>query len=302
MRVVQYTGSNARWKGTLMAEKAPKKPHIFRTALIVALVLAALFALLFADSAYRLVTTDYTVTSARLPAGFDGYRIVQLSDLHAAEFGEDNARLVQKVAAAQPDLIVLTGDFIESEAQIPVTSTLARQLTALAPVYFVSGNHDWASHAIDELFDALTDAGVVCLRNEAVTLACGGDTIILAGVDDPNGHADMPTPDEVAAAVQAAYPGAFTVLLGHRNYWVEEYPALPVDVIFCGHAHGGVIRLPGIGGLIGTDRTLFPDYTEGMFTSGQYQMIVSRGLGQIPQLPRLGNNPEIVCLTLRTAN
>lgn len=285
-----------------MPEKAPKKPHIFRITLILLLILIALFALLFADSAYRLVTTDYTVTSARLPAGFDGYRIVQLSDLHAAEFGEDNARLVQKVAAAQPDIIVLTGDFIESEAQIPVTRTLARQLVALAPVYFVSGNHDWASHAIDELFDALTDAGVVCLRNEAVTLERNGDTIILAGVDDPNGHADMPTPDAVAAAIQTEHPGAFTVLLGHRNYWVEEYPALPVDVIFCGHAHGGVVRLPGIGGLIGTDRTLFPDYTEGMFASGRYQMIVSRGLGQIPQLPRLGNNPEIVCLTLRTTN
>lgn len=285
-----------------MTQNAPKKPHTFRITLVVLLILIALFALLFADSAKRLVTTEYTITSARLPVGFDGYRIVQLSDLHAAAFGKDNARLVQKVAAAQPDLIVLTGDFIESEDQIPVSGTLAQQLVALAPVYFVSGNHDWASHAIDELFDTLTDAGVICLRNEAVTLERNGDTIVLAGVDDPNGHADMPTPNVVAAAVQAEHPGAFTVLLGHRNYWVEEYPTLPVDVIFCGHAHGGIIRLPGIGGLIGTDRTLFPDYTAGMFPSGQYQMIVSRGLGQIPQLPRLLNNPEIVCLTLRTAN
>lgn len=285
-----------------MTKQAPKKPHIFRITLIVLLVLTALFALLFADSAYRLVVTEYTVTSARLPSGFDGYRIVQLSDLHAAEFGKQNTRLVRKVAQAQPDIIALTGDFIESEDQIPVTITLARELVKLAPVYFVSGNHDWASHAIEKLFDALTDAGVTCLRNEAVTLERNGDTIVLAGVDDPNGHADMPTPDEVAAAVQAEHPGAFTVLLGHRNYWVETYPTLPVDVIFCGHAHGGILRLPGIGGLIGTDRNLFPDYTEGMFASGQYQMIVSRGLGQIPQLPRLFNNPEIVCLTLRTTN
>ena len=172
----------------------------------------------------------------------------------------------------------------------------------LAPVYFVSGNHDWASHAISALFDGLADAGVTCLRNEFVTLQRGAGSIVLAGVDDPNGLADMLKPDEVAAAVQAEHPGAFTVLLGHRNYWVEEYPTLPVDVILCGHAHGGVVRLPGVGGLIGTDRTLFPDYTAGMFASGQYQMIVSRGLGQIAQLPRLLNNPEIVCLTLRTTN
>lgn len=285
-----------------MAEKAPKKLHSFRIALAVLLMLAALFALLFADSANRLVTTDYTVTSARLPVDFDGFRIVQLSDLHAAEFGKDNARLVRAVAAAQPDLIVLTGDFIEAEDQIPVTLALARQLVPLAPVYFVSGNHDWASHAISALFDGLADAGVTCLRNEFVTLQRGAGSIVLAGVDDPNGLADMLKPDEVAAAVQAEHPGAFTVLLGHRNYWVEEYPTLPVDVILCGHAHGGVVRLPGVGGLIGTDRTLFPDYTAGMFVSGQYQMIVSRGLGQIAQLPRLLNNPEIVCLTLRTTN
>lgn len=285
-----------------MAEKAPKKLHSFRIALAVLLMLAALFALLFADSANRLVTTDYTVTSARLPVDFDGFRIVQLSDLHAAEFGKDNARLVRAVAAAQPDLIVLTGDFIEAEDQIPVTLALARQLVPLAPVYFVSGNHDWASHAISALFDGLADAGVTCLRNEFVTLQRGAGSIVLAGVDDPNGLADMLKPDEVAAAVQAEHPGAFTVLLGHRNYWVEEYPTLPVDVILCGHAHGGVVRLPGVGGLIGTDRTLFPDYTAGMFASGQYQMIVSRGLGQIAQLPRLLNNPEIVCLTLRTTN
>lgn len=285
-----------------MAKKAPKKLHSFRIALAVLVTLAALFALLFADSANRLVTTDYTVTSARLPADFDGFRIVQLSDLHAAEFGKDNARLVRAVAAAQPDLIVLTGDFIEAEDQIPVTLALAQQLVPLAPVYFVSGNHDWASHAIDALFDGLADAGVTCLRNEFVTLQHGAGSIVLAGVDDPNGRADMPTPDRVAAAVQAEHPGAFTVLLGHRNYWVGEYPTLPVDVILCGHAHGGVVRLPGVGGLIGTDRTLFPDYTAGMFASGQYQMIVSRGLGQIAQLPRLLNNPEIVCLTLRTTN
>lgn len=285
-----------------MAAAPPRKPHKLRIILSVLLLLAAALALLFTDSARRLVTTDYAVTSARLPAAFDGYRIVQLSDLHAVEFGADNARLVRRVAAAQPDLIVLTGDFIESAAQISVTRTLARQLVRLAPVYFVSGNHDWASHAIDELFAALEAEGVVCLRNETVPLRRGEDTILLTGVDDPNGRADMPTPDAVAAAAQAAHPGAFSVFLGHRNYWVTEYPNLPVDVILCGHSHGGIVRLPGVGGLIGTDRTLFPEYTAGMHASGPYQMIVSRGLGQIRQLPRLGNNPEIVCLTLRTTN
>lgn len=272
-----------------------------RRGLCAGLTAAALLALAFLDSAQRLVTTEYEISSARLPQSFDGFRIVQLSDLHAAQFGTDNARLLRAVAAAEPDLIALTGDLIEKAADIPAAAALARRLTELAPVYFVSGNHDWASHAMAALFAALEAAGVLCLRNESAALPRAGGSILLVGVEDPNGPADMEKPPAVVAAAQNGAPETFTVLLAHRNDWVTRYPALPVDVILCGHAHGGVVRLPGVGGLLGADRSLFPDYTEGVTACGRYRMVVSRGLGQATPLLRLGNRPEIVCLTLRTA-
>ncbi len=282
-----------------MKRRTDRKPHTLRAALLAVLCLTGLFSLAFYDSGHRLVTTEYAVASARLPAAFDGLRIVQLSDLHAASFGRDNARLVKTVAAAQPDLIVLTGDFIETADEIGVSETLTRQLAQLAPVYFVSGNHDWASHAAGDLFAALESAGATCLRNEAVTLTRGAQQLLLVGVEDPNSFADLATPDEVVAQAQAAHPGLFTILIGHRNYWVTEYPALPVDVILCGHSHGGIIWLPGVGGLISEDRTLFPVYDAGRYDCGSYAMIVSRGLGQARQFPRLFNNPEVVCVVLR---
>lgn len=233
-----------------------------------------------------------------LPEAFDGFTIVQLSDLHGAEYGVDNSRLVKKVAALSPDIIALTGDFIESVEQIPITEALIRQLTDIAPVYFTSGNHDWASGAIDELKQAVTDSGGVYLSNESVTLEQDGQQIILTGVEDPNSRADMIHPDALLTQISAEHPDSFIILQAHRNDFVTKYPALPCDLILTGHGHGGVIRLPLVGGLLGTDLKLFPTYDAGLFQSGRYTMVVSRGLGDAPMIPRFLNNPEIVSVTL----
>lgn len=233
-----------------------------------------------------------------LPDAFDGFTIVQLSDLHASEYGQNNSTLVEKVAALSPDLIALTGDYIESAEEVPVTETLIRQLTDIAPVYFTSGNHDWASGAIKELKEAVTDSGGVYLSNERVVLEQGGQQIILAGVEDPNGRADMIRPDALLTQISAESPDSFIILQAHRNDFVTKYPSLPCDLILTGHGHGGVIRLPFVGGIIGTDLKLFPAYDAGLFQSGRYTMVVSRGLGDAPLLPRFLNNPEIVSITL----
>lgn len=254
--------------------------------------------LLLWDSSYRPTTTEYDLSYTNLPEAFDGYTIVQLSDLHASEFGEQNSRLVKKVAAISPDLIMLTGDYIESAAQIPITESLIRQLTDIAPVTFTSGNHDWASGAIRELKQAVTDSGGVYLSNECVFLERGGQQIILAGVEDPNGRADMIRPDALLEQISREHPESFLILQAHRNDFVTKYPTLPCDLIFTGHGHGGVIRLPFVGGVIGTEVNLFPTYDAGLFQSGRYTMVVSRGLGDTPLIPRFLNNPEIVAVTL----
>lgn len=278
----------------------PVKRRVLCTFLALLLICAAIVA----DSCCRITVTEYTLEYENLPHSFDGLRIVQLSDLHGMSFGEKNSRLVRRVEGLEPDLILLTGDFIDSEDDIEVTKTLCAQLTELAPVYFASGNHDWGCGSIWELAEALEETGVRYLHNEYEELSLGEESIIIAGVEDPNSLAEMTRPDELAASIRLEHPEKFVMLLGHRNYWPETYPELPVDIIFSGHGHGGVVRLPFVGGVLGTDHNLFPEYDAGIFESGNYRMVVSRGLGGNGSLavPRFLNNPEIVCAELKKSS
>lgn len=268
------------------------------TALIILALIAAAAAFLIKDSRDDLEISRYEVKSQKLPESFDGFKIVQLSDLHGAEFGEDGMGLVEKVKELEPDIIALTGDFVTDEGDLAAVEKLAARLVKLCPVYFVSGNHEFGSGLAVKVRNILERAGVKYLSNEYLTISRGEDGILLGGVEDPLAYADMLSPDELAQKMNDAAPDAFKILLGHRNYWMTEYPELPVDLIFCGHAHGGLIRIPGVGGLIGTDRRLFPDFDAGQFNNGRYTLIVSRGLGNSVPIPRVFNRPEIVCVEL----
>lgn len=271
------------------------------TALIILALIAAAAAFLIKDSREDLEISRYEVASQKLPESFDGFKIVQLSDLHGAEFGEDGMELVDKVGSLEPDMIALTGDFVTDEGDLAAVEKLAARLVKLCPVYFVSGNHEFGSGLAVKVRNILERAGVKYLSNEYLTISRGEDEILLGGVEDPLAYADMLSPDELAQKMNDAAPDAFKILLGHRNYWMTEYPELPVDLIFCGHAHGGLIRIPGVGGLIGTDRRLFPDFDAGQFNNGRYTLIVSRDLGNSVPIPRVFNRPEIVCVELSSA-
>lgn len=271
------------------------------TALIILALIAAAAAFLIKDSREDLEISRYEVASQKLPESFDGFKIVQLSDLHGAEFGEDGMGLVEKVKELEPDMIAFTGDFVTDEGDLAAVEKLAARLVKLCPVYFVSGNHEFGSGLAVKVRNILERAGVKYLSNEYLTINRGDDEILLGGVEDPLAYADMLSPDELAQKMNDAAPDAFKILLGHRNYWMTEYPELPVDLIFCGHAHGGLIRIPGVGGLIGTDRRLFPDFDAGEYNNGRYTLIVSRGLGNSVSIPRIFNRPEIVCVELSSA-
>ena len=274
-----------------------KKKHFVPKLLLILIVLLIAGLL---DSRYRLVVDQFSIVDEELPTAFDGFRIVQLSDLHEREFGTNNARLVAAVAKEHPDLIALTGDFIDSAENIEVTLTLVEQLVELAPVYFISGNHDWASGAMETLRDLLENIGVTVLDNKWELLEQDGASIAICGVEDPNGYADSAKPDEVVQAVREAYGERYILMLAHRNYWMEAYPTLDVNLILCGHGHGGIVRLPIVGGLFGSNGTVFPEYSAGLYNGKTYQMLVSRGLGGGMNIPRLFNNPELVSITLHT--
>lgn len=284
-----------------MREKPIKQKRRLGLKILAALLIVCAALLMLGK--YGLTVSRYEIASDALPGGFDGFRIVQLSDLHGSVFGKDNERLLKKVEAETPDIIVMTGDFLDegrTDGELPELKKLAEGLMKIAPVYFVSGNHDWASGAISELADMLDGTGVEYLRNEYVTIEKNGAAIVLGGVEDPNGWAGQETPEALAERMNAEGPESFIVLLAHRNYWITDYPDLPVDLILCGHEHGGIVRLPGLGGIIGNSRPFLPLYEDGVFESGRYHMAVSRGLGNSVPLPRFCNTPEIVSLTLKS--
>ena len=271
------------------------KKRAWLAALAILALLGAGLAFAIWDSSEHLEVTEYVVCSDKCPDSFDGFKIIQLSDLHGADFG---GGLVEKVRQQEPDIIALTGDFVTDEDDLGAVRALVRELTQICAVYFVSGNHEFGSQLAGEVRGIMEEAGVAYLGNDFVLIERDGESIVLAGVEDPLAYADMPSPPELMGQINGQYPDSYTILLGHRNYWMTEYPELPADLILSGHAHGGLIRLPGVGGLIGTDRSLFPDYDGGLYENGNYTMIVSRGLGNSVSIPRLFNRPEIVSITL----
>lgn len=269
-----------------------------RIIIIIIAVLAVLLGALILDSNCRIVVTEHSVCSENLPESFDGFSIVQLSDIHGRCFGKDNSRLLKTVEDLSPDIIVITGDLADKHADIAVIDALMERLCAIADVYYVSGNHEWGFRRIDELKEVFAKHGVCYLANEYKLLEREGESIVLCGVEDPNAYFDMPKPDDVVECIDSEQGESFRILLGHRNYWTEKYPRLDVDLIFCGHAHGGLVRLPGVGGLFGTGFEIFPQNVDGAVESGRYTMIVSRGIGNSAPVPRVFNNPEIIKVQL----
>ena len=176
--------------------------------------------------------------------------------------------------------------------------TLAGGLAAIAPTYYVTGNHEWAVGSVPALKKTLTDLGVTVLSNRYVTLDRNGDTIILAGIDDPNGYADQKTPEELAAELYAAEGDPFWMLLAHRNdRFADQYSLLGADLVLSGHAHGGIVRLPFTDGLFGHDE-LLPSYTAGLYEENGSVLFATRGLGSSIPAYRLFNRPEVAVLTL----
>lgn len=250
-----------------------------------------------------LCVESFSGPSGRLPAGFAEYRIVVLSDLHGKRFGSGNAALLQKVRSQAPDCIFFTGDLVDRFRGIHWNEvrTLAAGLRQIAPVYYVTGNHEWALGQVPKLKTVLTNAGWTVLSNSYVKLTRNGSSLLLAGIDDPNGYADQKTPEALALELHQKEGNPFWILLAHRNDRFEtQYSYLHADLTVSGHGHGGIIRLPFTDGLWGTQRNWFPSCTAGFYTAHGSKVFVSRGLGNSGPSFRLFNRPQIAVLTLKT--
>lgn len=250
------------------------------------------------------------VVSGRIPAEFDGYTIVQVSDLHNKEFGRGQHRIVSKIAEQTPDIIVITGDMIDSRnTDVGAALDFARKAVSVAPCYYVPGNHEnRIPEAYEQLKTGLRECGVTILENQAAELKRDDKSITLMGVLDPIfnvGKTDAA--GNILEDERTVMEGQlknldsrerFTILLSHRPEMLDVYEAAGVDLVFTGHAHGGQWRLPGLGGIIAPGQGFFPAYTEGAHTAGDTTMYVSRGLGNSLMPIRIFNRPELVVVEL----
>ena len=278
-----------------------KKKFIVLAAIVAILILLIIW---IAYGNTDLEIYKYNVKSEDIPSEFDNFRIVQISDLHNAEFGENNEKLLLMLKQADADIIAITGDMIDSRnTDIDVAISFAQKAVNIAPVYYVNGNHE--SRVLGEyekLKQGLTDAGVTILENSSADITIGDETITLIGINDPTfcmEFVDDTMEQNIAHQLVNVIPDNdnYKVLLAHRPEYFDVY-AGNVDLILSGHAHGGQFRIPFIGGLVAPGQGFFPEYYEGSHIKENTEMIVSRGIGNSIIPFRINNKPEIIVVEL----
>lgn len=242
----------------------------------------------------------HEIYSPELPEDFEGWRIAHVSDLHNAELGENNRRLLALLEKAAPDIIVITGDLVDchrTDAELAVR--FVEEAAQIATCYYVTGNHEAALAESDylKLEAQLRDGGAVVLHNSALSIEREGGSLRLIGLDDPE-FGDKGDVTELLEPLAAG--DGFTVLLSHRPERFEEYCAAGIDLVFAGHAHGGQFRLPFVGGLYAPGQGPLPEYDAGLYSDGGTQMLLSRGIGNSLIPIRFNNRPELILAVLHT--
>lgn len=235
-----------------------------------------------------------------LPPQFDGLRVAELSDLHGRSFGKNNVRLLRTLQKARPDMICICGDLFDEKTDLTMLEPLLTGLTDIAPVYYVTGNHEWQVKNLRELLQKMRAWGVTVLENEGRVLSRGGAEMVVAGVHDPCGPYDMKTPAALVRELRSAQGNDFILMLSHRNDELAMWSQLGVQLVLSGHCHGGVVRLPFVGGVFGTRRELFPEYDAGVYRQDGTTLFVSRGLGYTNVHFRLFNRPHVPIMILRS--
>ena len=254
-----------------------------------------------------LMVSMVNISSDRIASAFSNFRIAQVSDLHNAEFGESNTELIELLSEHEPDIIVITGDLIDAgHTDIEIAFDFIKQAVQIAPVYFVTGNHEANFSHYDQFKTGLEASGVTVLEDEAIQLVHNNEMITLIGLSDSDFTIKGDMFNEAPAMVNTKLnsliddENSYTILLSHRPELFETYVCCGVDLVLCGHAHGGQFRLPFIGGLVAPNQGLFPKYDSGLYTDGKTNMVVSRGLGNSIIPFRFNNRPEVVLVELNT--
>ena len=289
------------------------------------LIMLAVFAALVIAEIWRELhsfkVTRYTIESARLPEKRKELRIVFLSDLHNREYGRENERLYQAVQAEHPDLILIGGDMLVGKDGVSYEPALrfVKKLPAICPVYYANGNHEQRMKEEPEAYSdsyieyrtALEQSGIHFLENESRVISVSGMSLELCALELPlityrKLKKVSVAPEEVADLTgrpmrkpvqDSSRP--YCILLAHNPAYMDAYKAWGADLILSGHLHGGIVRIPGLGGLITPQAFLFPRYSGELTQEEDQSVIVSRGLGTHTIHLRLFNTPELVSVSLR---
>ena len=276
--------------------KMKKIPH--KKILILILIIIILIPFCLYQNKHLVITT-YTYESEKLGADLDGYRIVQISDLHNAEFGKENKKLLETIRSCSPDIIVITGDLVDSNhTNVERAVAFVNEAVKIAPVYYVTGNHEyWLEPSENEqMMQGILAAGACDLDDEAVCIEKGDSSFMLAGLDDQH------LSDETLKNLLQEQKNELSIVLAHEPQYLQNYANAGADLVLTGHAHGGQIRLPFVRGIVAPDQGFLPEYTSGKYNRADTEMIVSRGLGNSIIPVRLFNYPEVVCVELRCKN
>ena len=281
---------------------AKNKKRIVVLTILAIILLTLIIWTAWGNTALELNT--YTIKSEKLPKGFSGYRIAHISDLHNTEIGDCNEKLLDMLLEAEPNIIAITGDLIDSRnTNIEIALHFAKEAVKIAPCYYVTGNHEARVSEYNDLKEGLNELGVIVLEDEKVEIKQHGEKIVLLGVDDPSFQTDYLHGDSVTVMrgnlqelKNEEY--AYRVLLSHRPELFETYVESGVDLVLSGHAHGGQFRLPFVGGLAAPNQGLFPKYETGLYTCNSTNMIVSRGVGNSIFPFRFNNRPEVILIEL----
>lgn len=282
-----------------------KRKKLIQILFVILIIISTAAYLVWQNNAIQV--SYFTYQDPTIPKSFEGYKVVQVSDLHNKEFGD---QLTDKIAEEDPDIIVVTGDIIDrNRTNIPVAVEAMKKMVEFAPVYFVSGNHEVASGEYDNLKIEMERIGVFNLDDTTENIERDGSEIGLIGIEDPLlllyddvervGSSELLIQNTIEELIDET--GAdFNLLLSHRAELMDIYADTPVNLILSGHAHGGQIRLPFVNGLFAPSQGFLPEYTSGAYIQNNTQMIVSRGLGNSIFPLRINNRPELIVLTLET--
>lgn len=284
-------------------------------------IFIGIFILMYLYIKYNVNTlevTKYVVENKKVPKEFDGYNIVQVSDLHSKLFGENNKKLIQKIKSLNPDIVVVTGDLIDGENNnYNVALDFMKEISKLYRVYYIIGNHEQKAlikkykDEYKDYFNKLHQIDFVNLDNKKVEIVKGNSSINLYGLTVPYSCYKYLFDNQETTSINSHFleeklgkvdKDKFNILLSHTPFYFDEYEKWGADLTLCGHVHGGIVRLPFVGGLLSPDRKFFPKYDLGEYIKNKSTMIVSKGLGGSKVLIRVNCKPEIVNIKLKNTN